>query len=284
MLLFSYLLTHEFSPSWACTLAPWPPHIRFARFAQISCWRYKTRHFADADLAFLWQNILTTFLITVDSHCELIVSTIVLLTPWTLALRCHLEKHSWLLIGKIVFIISGRLNERRVVMRLNDVLLTGTDIAHAGSWVPLEYLIHARLNNLLIMIINTTLTLPTATPVALFKVYLLCLTVDILVIQIFYFWVEYSRANLGYGVEIPALTSPECTLPAHASLAKLLAILWLLHEVLQVESNFGAGCTVGKGIDLELPGQVPLIILHYLIVNFEILKSINVITIAFAIA
>lgn len=73
------------------------------------------------------------FLITVDSHGELIVSTIVLLTPWTLALRRHLEKHSWLLIRKIVFFISGRLNERGVVMRLNDVLLTGTDIAHAGS-------------------------------------------------------------------------------------------------------------------------------------------------------
>lgn len=132
------------------------------------------------------------------------------------------------------------------------------------------------------MNLNATLTLPTTTPVALFKVYLLCLAVNILVIQIFYFWVEYSRANLGDGIEIPTLTSSECALPAHASLAKLLAILWLLHEVLQVESNFGARCTVGKGIDLELPGQVPLIILHYLIVNFEILKSLNVITIAFA--
>lgn len=93
--------------------------------------------------------------------------------------------------------------------------------------------------------VSTAFAVVASTAVALLKVDLLSFTVKVLVIQIFDVGRDGSAAYLKHHCVFSRLAF-ERALPARPRQAQLLAVLRLLHEVLQIEANFGVGGTICK--------------------------------------
>ena len=121
-------------------------------------------------------------MVAIHGHRDLIVPLIALLTARTLTLPRHLKQHLRFFVRKIIIIVADSFDERRVVVRQCNRVLTGGHVAQSRGRISLQYWILAHLSSLLVVVVGAALAVVASAAVTLLKVNLLGVALKVLVI------------------------------------------------------------------------------------------------------